>query len=171
MRRGSTTISRAPARSRLFIREAKTLGLEVYITEFDVNTRLLDGGPEAQDAAVAGVYRDYLGLVLPEPNVAAAILWGISDAYTWLNSSHGDWSKRKDGSPQRPLPFDDKFNPTPAFVAARNAIDQSRPAIQAAAPAIPSDQDPNYLYTTFRVEGSAPSNPAPAQSAVTGQPQ
>jgi endo-1,4-beta-xylanase len=167
----SASLQPAGAGLRSFIREARTLGLEVYVTELDVNTRLVDGGPETQDAAVAEVYRDFLGLVLPEPNVAAALLWGITDAYTWLNSIHADWTRRKDGSPQRPLPFDEKFNPTPAFVAVRSAIDQSRPPIQAATPPTPPDQDPDYLYRTFRVEGSTSSKPAPTQSAVTGRPQ
>jgi endo-1,4-beta-xylanase len=156
----------AGAGLRSFIREVKALGLEVYITELDVNTHLLEGGPEARDTAVAEAYRDFLGLVLPEPNVTAALLWGISDAYTWLNAIKADWTKRKDGTPQRPLPFDDKFNPTPAFVAVRTAIDRSRSVSQAAAPAIPPDRDPNYLYKTFRVGDSAPSQPATAQSSA-----
>ena len=59
-----------------FIREAGKMGLEVYITEMDVNTHSLPGGPELQDAAVAAVYRSYLELVLGEPNVPVVLTWG-----------------------------------------------------------------------------------------------
>ncbi len=164
-------LAMAGAGLQSFIREARSLGLEVYVTEMDVNTRSLEGGPELQDDAVANVYRNYLGLVLPEPNLAVAILWGISNAYTWLNSSHGEWSKRKDGAPQRPLPFDDKFNPTPAFEAVRSAIDASRPIIQAAAPKLPLDMDPGYVYKTFTVEGSPAPKPSAASSFLSPRQQ
>jgi endo-1,4-beta-xylanase len=109
-----------------FIRDVKKMGFEVYVTEMDVNTRGVDGGPEVQDSAVARVYRDYLGLVLPEPNVAAVLTWGITDGHTWLNSK-APWAQRKDGAAQRPLPFDDDLHPTPAFDALREAMDRSRP--------------------------------------------
>lgn len=153
-----------------FIREAKKMDLEVYVTELDVNTHTLEGGDEAQDEAVARVYRNYLGMVLGEPNVKAALTWGISDAYTWLNSK-SDWAQRKDGARQRPLPFDDKFNPTPAFAAARDAIDNARPVVQAAAPKLAPENDPAYLYKPFAVQGS-PGAAAPAvKSLVTPRMQ
>jgi endo-1,4-beta-xylanase len=105
-----------------FIREAGKMGLEVYITEFDVNTRKIAGGAAEQDAAVARVYTDYPKLVLAEPNVKALLTWGITDAHTWLNSRQ-PWAQRPDGAKQRPLPFDDDLKPTPAFFALRGAID------------------------------------------------
>ena len=106
-----------------FIREVAKMGLEVYVTELDVNTRALPGGPELQDAAVASVYQNYLDLVLAEPNVRAVLTWGITDAHTWLNTSKQPWALRPDGARQRPLPFDDQYMPTPAFFAMRNALD------------------------------------------------
>jgi endo-1,4-beta-xylanase len=112
-----------------FIRELKKMELEVYVTELDVNTRALEGGPDVQDAAVAKVYRDYLGVVLPEPNVAAVLTWGITDAHTWLNNSRGEWAQRKDSSRQRPLPFDDELQPVRAFEALRSAIDAAGPRV------------------------------------------
>jgi endo-1,4-beta-xylanase len=148
-----------------FIRELKEMGLDVYITEMDVNTRGVDGGPEAQDDAVAQVYRDYLGMVLAEPNVPAALTWGITDKQTWLNSTHSEWAQRKDGTLQRPLPFDDDFLPTQAFVAARTAIDTARPLTQAATPKKRNDLDPALMYQPFRVQGSPDTSKMPAGSA------
>lgn len=128
----SATGAQPGAGLQKFIRELKQMGLDVYITEMDVNTRGLDGGPEAQDEAVAQVYRNYLGMVLAEPNVPAALTWGITDKQTWLNNTHSEWAQRKDGTRQRPLPFDDDFHPTAAFSALRAAIDAARPLTQAA---------------------------------------
>jgi endo-1,4-beta-xylanase len=154
-----------------FLRELKKMDLEVYVTEMDVNTRGLDGGAEAQDDAVAAVYRNYLGLVLPEPNVQAVLTWGITDAHTWLNQSRADWALRKDGTRQRPLPFDDQLHPTPAFVALRTAIDASRPLVRPAAPQPAAELDPASLYQPFTVQGSPGSAPSPAKSFVTPREQ
>jgi len=141
-----------------FIREVRKMGLDVYITELDVNTRGLEGGPEAQDYAVAQVYRNYLSLVLREPNVPVALTWGITDAHTWLNESKAQWALRDDGARQRPLPFDDDMQPVPAFAALRTAIDSSRPfAAPASGPAV----DPGTLYKPFRVQGSPATAPPP----------
>lgn len=108
---------------RKFIRELHGTGLQVFVTELDVNDRKLMGSVAERDAAVAKVYRDYLTLVLGEPNVNAALTWGITDGYTWLR---GTKYGRADGQPNRPLPFDADYRPTPAFYAERAAIDTRR---------------------------------------------
>ena len=150
-----------------FIRQAAKLGLEVFVTEMDVNTRAIEGSPEAQDAAVARVYRDYLGMVLAEPNVPIALTWGITSAHSWLNESKQPWAKRADGVRQRPLPFDDDLRPTPAFKAIRDAIDAARP--QAVQPGMAPTVDPGSLYKPFPVEGSPTSQPpAPAPEKPNG---
>jgi endo-1,4-beta-xylanase len=140
-----------------FIREAGKMGLEAYVTEMDVNTRNVQGSSRVQDAAVARVYQDYLGLVLVEPNVPIALTWGITDAYTWLNQSKEEWAKRRDGTPQRPLPFDAGFMPAPAFQTIRSAFDAARPAV-APKSGTPTT-DPDDLYKPFAVQGSPGSTP------------
>ena len=142
------------------IREAAKMGLEVYITELDVNTHTLEGGPDEQDAAVAEVYRSYLELVLAEPNVKAVLTWGITDAHTWLNQIKQPWTKRRDGGSQRPLPFDDQYRPMPAFFAMRSAFDAAKKPLSPpdmAPPPAPSE-DP---YAPFAVPGSPGAAPAP----------
>ncbi len=140
-----------------FIREVKKMGLEVFVTEMDVNTHSLEGGPVVQDAAVTRVYRDYLGLVLAEANVSAVLTWGITSAHTWLNESRQPWARRPDGARQRPLPFDDNLRPTPVFAAIRDAIDSSRALTPASvtAPTI----EPSDLYKPFPVQGSPTTQP------------
>jgi endo-1,4-beta-xylanase len=142
------------------VREAAQMGLEAYVTEMDVNTRTLPGGPELQDAAVAAVYRSYLDLLLPEPNLKAVLTWGISDGHSWLNQSREKWAVRPDGARQRPLPFDDDFQPTPAFFAMRTALDTARQSVVPADMTAPpkSGKDP---YAPFAVPGSPAPLPAP----------
>jgi endo-1,4-beta-xylanase len=110
-----------------FVRELHEMGLRVFITEMDVNDRKLPESVPERDAAVAKTYRDYLTMMLAEPNVNVALTWGITDRYTWLNNGK---SARPDGKPARPLPFDYDYSPTPAFFAERDAIDSRRTGAQ-----------------------------------------
>jgi len=144
-----------------FIRELATLGIEVYITEMDVNTHTLAGGNDVQDAAVAAVYKNYLGLLLPEPNVKAVLTWGITDSHTWLNQSTQPWAERPDGSRQRPLPLDEGYRPTAAFYSIRAALDAARQPVATSditkSPS-PSKGDP---FAPFAVPGSPAGEPGP----------
>jgi len=108
-----------------FVRELRSMNLQVFITEMDVNDRKMPEPVADRDAGVAKTYLDYLTAVLDEPNVNALLTWGITDRYTWLNGR--PQASRADGKPQRPLPFDYDYHPTPAFFAERDAID-GRPA-------------------------------------------
>jgi len=105
------------------IRACAQMGLEVYVTEMDLNTAKTPGGDREQDAAVAATCRNYLGAVLAEPNAMAALTWGIDYAQSWLNKAKFDWATRPDGALLRCLPFDDDHQPMPAFFALREAID------------------------------------------------
>jgi endo-1,4-beta-xylanase len=107
-----------------FVRELRAMNLQVFITELDVNDRkLLEPVPE-RDAGVASTYRDYLTPMLAEPNVTALLTWGITDRHTWLDGL--PHASRADGKPERPLPFDYDYSPTPAFFAERDALDSRR---------------------------------------------
>lgn len=104
-----------------FVREMAKMNLQVFVTELDVADRKVPGTVRERDAVVAKVYRDYLTMMLAEPNVKAVLTWGITDRYTWLNGEQED--KRADGKTLRPLPFDQNLQPTAAFYAERGAID------------------------------------------------
>lgn len=109
---------------RRFVQDCGEIGLEVFLTEMDVNDRTLSSDVATRDIAVASLYRNYLDILLPERNVTAVLTWGVSDAGTWLNS--GKDRAREDGLPQRPLLFDDHLRAKPAFVAVRDAFDARR---------------------------------------------
>lgn len=110
---------------RQLITDAHALGLEVYLTEMDVNDDGIDGDdPAERDRRIAQVYTDYLQVALENPAVKAVLTWGLTDRNTWLNRIESHRKKRPNRD-QRPLPFTADYAPAPAFFALRNAIDHA----------------------------------------------
>ncbi len=133
-----------------FVRELRHMGLQVLITELDIDDHKLSGSLAERDSAVAALYRDYLNIMLNEPNLTAVLTWGITDRYTWLTAT----KPRPDGKPQRPLPFDPDYHPAPAFFAMRDALEAragSQPGVLPVAPGV--DANP---YAPFTPKAPAP---------------
>jgi endo-1,4-beta-xylanase len=111
---------------RELIDGANTLGLQVFITELDVND---DGVATAdmaeRDKIVAEVYLRYLGTTLDGPEVKAVLTWGASDKNSWLNNGT-KFRKQHPERLQRPLPFDPDYAPAPAFFAMRDSFDKAK---------------------------------------------
>jgi endo-1,4-beta-xylanase len=105
-----------------FIAAVRELGLQVFITEMDVNDRVLAADEPGRDAAVAAAYKQYLEMVLGDPAVRLVLTWGITDRYTWLDHEES----RADGKAERPLPFDAEGRANAAFFAVRRAFEQRR---------------------------------------------
>jgi endo-1,4-beta-xylanase len=102
------------------VAEARELGLQVFVTEMDVNDRASPANIPFRDATIEVMYKQYLDLILADPAVKAVLTWGITDRYTWLDSEQS----RADKQPERPLPFDSDYNAAPAFFAMRDAFDR-----------------------------------------------
>jgi endo-1,4-beta-xylanase len=110
---------------RELISGAQDLGLEVYITELDVNDDGVQSDDLAvRDRAVADVYRNFLNVALESKAVKAVLTWGVSDKNTWLNEMK-EHREKQPNRPQRPLPFDNDLKPKPAFFAIRDAFDKA----------------------------------------------
>ncbi len=110
---------------RELIDGAKALGLQVFITELDVNDDAVATADVAErDKIVASVYHNYLTAALDGPEVKAVLSWGASDKNTWLN--HGTkFRKQHPERLQRPLPFAPDYAPSPAFFAMRDSFDKA----------------------------------------------
>lgn len=106
-----------------FIRGLGDLGLEVFITELDVNDIELPEDIKKRDKLIAAIYSDYLGGVLEHQNVKRLGFWGLSDAGHWIVGGYAPF-KRKHGTP-RPALFDDHYEPKPAFFAVAEALKQA----------------------------------------------
>jgi len=119
----------SPTIYRQFLKDIAARGVRILITELDV----LDVGAPSdirqRDQIVADAYKRVLEVALDEKALTAVITWGISDRYTWLNPGRTRSFGRPDGLPGRPLPFDDQFQPKPAYWALLKCL-QSAPERQ-----------------------------------------
>ena len=114
---------------RDFVGKARKMGLQVFLTELDVDD---DGLPEEdmgqQDRDVAAVYRHYLDAMLKEPAVKAVVTWGVADGQSWLQGER--WRPKHPERMQRPLPFltDEQgaYRAKPAYFAMRDAVDGAK---------------------------------------------
>src|SRR5258705_5853101 len=105
---------------------AKALGLQVFVTELDVNDDAVATPDMAErDRIVADVYRNYLSATLEGTEVKAVLTWGASDKNTWLNNGK-KFRKQHPERLQRPLPFDPDYAPAPAFFAMRDSFDEAK---------------------------------------------
>ena len=104
-----------------FMNVISDLRLKLLLTEMDVNDRELPADIPTRDKAVGDLYAHYLRDTLANPAVIALLNWGITDRSTWLNHE----GARKDGLPERSLPFDADLKPKPAFYAELNALQQA----------------------------------------------
>ncbi|AFY32527.1 endo-1,4-beta-xylanase [Calothrix sp. PCC 7507] len=111
-----------PHKLRKFLADVASLGLKILITELDVTDVRLPENSGVRDRIVAGVYEDYLSVVLDEPAVIGVLTWGLSDRYTW-NSTY---NPRSDSKPVRPLPLDSNLQRKLAWNAMARAFDKAR---------------------------------------------
>jgi endo-1,4-beta-xylanase len=109
-----------PRRLKAFLRDVASLGLKILITEMDVIDNQLPLNIDIRDRIVAGVYEDYLSVVLEEPAVIAVLTWGLSDRDTW----HSTWNPRADKAPVRPLPLDTQLKRKLAWNAIARVFDR-----------------------------------------------
>lgn len=94
----------------------KELGVDVYITEFDVNMNDLQATPEEKDNTEGRIYYDMARACIESNACKSFAILGITDNETWYN-----YMGLKD---PRPLPFDRKYNPKPAYYSLRDAFSQ-----------------------------------------------
>jgi len=90
------------------------LGLEIHITEMDVQIQNLKGSLDEQLEKQARVYEDVLTVALRNPQLKAFILWGFTDRYSWI--------PKVTGHADAPLPFDEYYQPKPAYDALYRAL-------------------------------------------------
>lgn len=111
---------------RDYMTAARELGLQIYLTELDVNEDDLPYDDVSQrDHTIAEVYRDYLTATLADPAVKAVLTWGVGDRHTWLNGGPTHRQKQPN-RPQRSLLFDNDYKPKEDFFAARECFDQRK---------------------------------------------
>lgn len=104
-----------------FMNDVEKLGLQIFITELDVDDTDLSGEVAERDRLVAQLYADFLSQALRHKSVTALLTWGLTDADSWLKF----FRPRKDKLPPRPLPFDADLQPKLVFTAMLNSINSA----------------------------------------------
>jgi len=110
----------APQETLRFIRSLEKLGLDIYVSEMDVNDATFDADADRRDAEVATLYRDYLDTVLQSRAVKRVVFWGLADSANWI--SDGESRRRSDGKAQRPALFDSFLGRKPAYFQVMEAL-------------------------------------------------
>lgn len=92
------------------------LGLDIYITEFDVNMNDVKASPKSKDEIQANIYYEMARACVESPGCKSFAMLGITDKETWYSHL---------GLPDpRPLPFDKQYKPKPAYFALRRAFSE-----------------------------------------------
>jgi endo-1,4-beta-xylanase len=92
---------------RQFVDEVAGMGLEIYLTEFDVNDTELGPDIEIRDSLIADYTRDYLDMMLSYEATKDLLAWGMVDGMNWLQ----DFLPRTDGVEKRPTLYDGQYRP------------------------------------------------------------
>jgi endo-1,4-beta-xylanase len=114
-----------PARFDEFLHALADLGVDIYITEFDVCDDVFPDDVEARDAAVARTAQQFLATTLRHPAVKMLITWELADNYSFYRGIYR--AKNPGASRQpRPLPYDDKLQPKPLWNAIAQSFESAR---------------------------------------------
>ncbi len=92
------------------------LGIQVYVTEFDVNMHDLKVSNKDKDQIAANIYYEMMRACIESKVCHSFAILGITDKETWYN-----YLGLADA---RPLPFDHNYRPKPAFFSLRHALEE-----------------------------------------------
>tara|TARA_R110000782_G_scaffold13792_1_gene40499 strand:- start:68 stop:1039 length:972 start_codon:yes stop_codon:yes gene_type:complete len=88
-----------------FCDEVVGMGLDIYITEFDVNDTDLKPDFAYRDRLIAGYTRDYFDMMLAYPQLKEVLVWGMVDDQSWLQT----FLPRADNVLKRPTVYDKNY--------------------------------------------------------------
>lgn len=103
---------------RQFLDEVSAMGLDLLITELDVNDRYLAADIVKRDAEAAAMVRGYLDVCLSYRNLRTVMAWGLADPVSWMQT----WWPRTDGLAKRPSPYDAQLQSKPMRQAIADAL-------------------------------------------------
>jgi endo-1,4-beta-xylanase len=95
------------------------LGINVYVTEFDVNMSAVPAPDNARDQIEAGIYYNMMRACIVSTVCHSFSELGITDKETWYNYMGPSTQDA------RPLMFNANYQPKPAYYAFRNALLQN----------------------------------------------
>jgi endo-1,4-beta-xylanase len=114
-----------PGRFNEFLHKLADLGVDIYITEFDVCDDVFPDDIAARDAAVARTAQQFLEPTLRHPAVKALVAWELADNYSFYRSMAKNRNPLSTRLP-RPLPYDDQYKPKPLWGTIAQALGNAR---------------------------------------------
>jgi GH35 family endo-1,4-beta-xylanase len=110
----------AEAGLRATIQRFASLGLKVNLSEVDVRTAaVLPNDWAARMASQKTAYQLAAGVCATEPACESLTTWGFTDAFSWIDGAFGA---------DDPLPYDELYQPKPAYFGLRTGLEGSLPA-------------------------------------------
>jgi endo-1,4-beta-xylanase len=97
------------------IRRLTALGLRVEISEMDVQIGELPGTLQERLETQRLIYHDIIAACLKEKGFTDITFWGFMDADSWIRSFFNE-------PDERPLLFDENFEPKPAYWGVMEAL-------------------------------------------------
>ncbi|MDP9127163.1 MAG: endo-1,4-beta-xylanase [Pseudomonadota bacterium] len=94
-----------------FLKDLRSLGLKIYVTELDLNLSKLSGRRDDRIKFGQIYVQRYLDMLQESGAVDMLLTWGISDSHTWLHAKNRDVSGA--------LPLDASYNRTPLWETLR----------------------------------------------------
>jgi endo-1,4-beta-xylanase len=95
------------------------LGVQVYVTEFDVNMSSVPASDASRDSQEANIYYNMMRACIEAGDCPSFSVLVITDKETWYNYMGPSTADA------RPLMFDTNYQPKPAFYSFRNALEQN----------------------------------------------
>lgn len=97
------------------MRRFASLGIVVYVTEFDVNMNDVKANAKDKNDIEGNIYYEMMGACIESKVCHSFAYLGITDKETWY--------KHIGLKDPRPLMFDEKYRPKPAFYSTRTALE------------------------------------------------
>ena len=95
----------SPDSLRSLAKELAKLNVKLKITELDIGFKSGINVSKSDLERQGKTFREYLDIVLEEPNADTYLIWGVSDKWSWLGGLNR----------QKGLIYDDNLKPKPAF--------------------------------------------------------
>ena len=95
----------SPDSLRSLAKELAKLNIKLKITELDIGFKSGVNVSKSDLERQGQTFRQYLDIILEEPNADTYLIWGVSDKWSWLGGLNR----------QKGLIYDDNLKPKPAF--------------------------------------------------------
>lgn len=95
----------SPDSLRSLAKELAKLNIKLKITELDIGFKSGINVSKSDLERQGKTFREYLDIILEEPNADTYLIWGVSDKWSWLGGLNR----------QKGLIYDDNLKPKPAF--------------------------------------------------------